>query len=151
MANDLNQCNFIGRLGRDPESRFMPSGEAVVNFSIAVGWKGKDTEGAEWVRVTAYGKLAEICGQYLKKGSQVFVSCRARTRKWTDQAGVERYTTEFIADQMQMLGGRQDSGGDDDQTTRQQTRAPAPAPRPAPAPAPSSAAADPFDDSEIPF
>ena len=108
MANDLNRCEFIGRLGRDPETRFMPNGDAVCNFSIAVGWKSKDKEGTEWVRINAYKQLAEICGKYLTKGSQVYVSGRMATRKWTDKDGQERYSTEINADQMQMLGGKQE-------------------------------------------
>lgn len=109
MANDLNRCEFIGRLGRDPETRFMPNGDAVCNFSVAVGWKSKDKEGTEWVRVNAYKQLAEICGKYLTKGSQVYVSGRMATRKWTDKDGQERYSTEINLDQMQMLGSKQES------------------------------------------
>lgn len=109
MATDLNQCNFIGRLGRDPEVRHMGNGEAVANFSIAVGWKTKEKEGVEWVNLVAYGKLAEICGQYLKKGSRVYVGGRFKTRKWQDKnTGADRYTTEINIDQMQMLDGKQD-------------------------------------------
>lgn len=109
MSNDLNRCEFIGRLGKDPETRYSPSGDAICNFSIAVGWKSKDKEGAEWVSISAFGKLAEICGQYLKKGSQVYIAGRFSTRKWTDKDGVDRYSTSINADQMQMLGGKQDS------------------------------------------
>jgi single-strand DNA-binding protein len=105
MSNDLNRCEFIGRLGKDPDLRFAPSGGAVCNFSIAVGYKSKEKETTEWVRVTAFGKLAEICGEYLKKGSQVFVAGRMTTRKW-QKDGVDQYTTEIVADQMQMLGGK---------------------------------------------
>ena len=106
MANDLNRCEFIGRLGKDPEIRYSASGDAIANFSIAVGWKTKDKEGAEWVRVTAFGKLAEICGKYLRKGSQVYIAGRMTTRKWQNKDGVDQYTTEIVADQMQMLGGK---------------------------------------------
>lgn len=106
MANDLNRCEFIGRLGRDPETRFMQNGDAVCNFSVAVGWKSKDKEGTEWVRVNAFKQLAEICGKYLTKGSQVYVSGRMATRKWTDKEGQERYSTEINLDQMQMLGSK---------------------------------------------
>ena len=106
MANDLNRCEFIGRLGRDPETRFMQNGDAVCNFSVAVGWKSKDKEGTEWVRVNAFKQLAEICGKYLTKGSQVYVSGRMATRKWTDKDGQERYSTEINLDQMQMLGSK---------------------------------------------
>lgn len=106
MANDLNRCEFIGRLGKDPETRFMPNGDAVCNFSIAVGWKSKEKEGTEWVRINAYKQLAEICGKYLAKGSQVYISGRFKTRKWQDKEGQDRYSTEIEADQMQMLGGK---------------------------------------------
>lgn len=111
--NDLNQCGFIGRLGRDPEARFMPDGKAVTNFSIAVGsnWtdkSGDKQESTEWVRICTFGKLAEICSEYLKKGSQVFISGAMKTRKWTDKDGAEKYTTEIMANQMQMLGGKPD-------------------------------------------
>jgi single-strand DNA-binding protein len=107
MANDLNQCQFIGRLGKDVELRFTASGDAVANFSIACGWKTKDKEGAEWVSITAFGKLGEICGKYLKKGSQVYVSGRMRTDKYTDKvSGVEKFSTKIVAENMQMLGGK---------------------------------------------
>ena len=107
MANDLNQCNFIGNLGDDPTVRYMPEGGAVANFNIACGWKTKDKEGTEWIRIVAYGRLAEICGEYLRKGSKVFVSGRFKTRKWTDKDNIERYTTEIVASEMQMLDGNQ--------------------------------------------
>lgn len=105
MSNDLNLCQFIGRAGRDAEVRYMPSGEAVANISIGVGWKSKDKEGTEWVRCNAFGKLAEIVGQYVKKGKQVYVAGRFSTRKWTDKDGVERYSTEINLDRLQLLGG----------------------------------------------
>lgn len=113
MSNDLNKCMFIGRLGADPESRYMPSGKAVCNFRIACGsqWKDKDgekQERTEWVSVSAFDKLAEICGEYLKKGAQVFIEGRMQTRKWQDKEGNDRYMTEIIAERMQMLGSRQD-------------------------------------------
>ena len=106
MSNDLNRCEFIGRLGKDVELRYAASGDAIANFSIAVGWKTKDKEGTEWVRVTAFGKLAGICGEYLRKGSQVYIAGRMTTRKWVNKDGVDQYTTEVVADQMQMLGGK---------------------------------------------
>ena len=105
MSNDLNQCNFIGRLGADPETRYLTNGDAAASFRIAVGWKGKDKEGAEWVSVSAFGKLAEICGQWLKKGSQVFISGRMKTDEY-EKDGVKRYSTKIIADRMQMVGGK---------------------------------------------
>ena len=117
MANDLNQCNFIGRLGSDPETRFMTSGKPVCNFNIAVGESWKDQGGAKqesttWVPVVIYGNLAEICQSYLVKGSLVFISGKFKTRKWTDKDGKDRYTTEIIGDRMQMLGGK-DTGKQD--------------------------------------
>ncbi len=106
MATDLNHCTFIGRLGRDPESRYTADGNAICNFSIAVGYKTATKETTEWVRITTFGKLAGICADYLKKGSQVFIAGRMTTRKWVNKDGVDQYTTEVVADQMQMLGGR---------------------------------------------
>lgn len=112
----VNKVIVVGNLGRDPETKYMPNGEAVTNIAVATteSWKDKNTgekkELTEWHRITFYRKLAEIAGQYLKKGSQVYVEGRLQTRKWTDKEGVERYTTEIVADTMQMLGGRQDGG-----------------------------------------
>ncbi len=106
MSKDLNQCNFIGRLGADPESRALPSGDAVCNFRIACGWKTKDKEGTEWVPAVAFGKLGEICERYLKKGSRVFISGSFRTRKWQGQDGQDRYSTEIIVSDMQMLDSK---------------------------------------------
>jgi len=116
MSNDLNQYQCIGRLGKDPESRFMPNGTQVTSFSVAVGsqWKdkaGDKQEATEWVSVTAFDKLAEICDKYLVKGSQVYVSGRMKTDKYTDKQGVEKYSTKIVAERMQMLGGKQDEGG----------------------------------------
>ena len=112
----VNKWIGIGNLGRDPETRYTSSGEAICNFSIACteSWKDKQTgekrEMTEWVRISAFGKLAEICGQYLKKGSQVYFEGSLRTRKWTDKDGQERYTTEIRCDDMKMLGSRQGMG-----------------------------------------
>jgi len=105
-SNDLNRCEFIGRLGKDPEVRYTADSNAICNFSIAVGYKTATKETTEWVRIVSFGKLAGICGQYLLKGSQVFVSGRMTTRKWVNKDGVDQYTTEVVADQMQMLGSR---------------------------------------------
>lgn len=105
MANDLNQWQGIGRLGKDPEVRALSNGTTVANFSMACGWKSGDKEGTEWVNVSSFGKLAEIIGQYLTKGSQVFIQGRLNTRTW-DKDGETRYSTEIVADRMQMLGGR---------------------------------------------
>lgn len=107
----VNKVIIIGNLGKDPESRYSASGEAVCNFSVATteSWKDKATgekkEETEWHRVSVFGKLAEICGQYLKKGSQVYVEGSLKTRKWVDKEGQERYTTEVRCSQMTMLGG----------------------------------------------
>ena len=107
----LNKVMIIGNLGRDPEVRYMPDGGAIANISVATtdSWKdksGEKQECTEWHRVAFFGKLAEIAGEYLKKGSQVYVEGSLRTRKWQDKEGKERYTTEIVADRMQMLGSR---------------------------------------------
>ena len=110
----LNKAQIIGHLGRDPETRYAPSGAAVCNISLATtrSWKdktsGEKVDETEWHRVVFYDRLAEIAGEYLKKGSMVYVEGRLKTRKWTDKEGVEKYTTEVIAEQMTMLGGRDD-------------------------------------------
>lgn len=124
MANDLNNCNFIGRLGKDPEVRYMPSGDAVTNFSIAVGWKSKDKEGAEWVNIVTFGKLAEICAEYLQKGTQVFISGRFKTEQY-EKDGEKRYYTKIVADKMQMLGrpaGDQENRGAGQQRSNSSSR-----------------------------
>lgn len=111
----LNKVTLIGNLGADPEVRYMPAGDAVANITLATSmrWKDKQTgerkESTEWHRVVFYRRLAEIAGEYLKKGSQVYIEGHLRTRKWQDQNGQDRYTTEIIADEMHMLGSR--SGG----------------------------------------
>ena len=116
----VNKVIIVGNLGRDPEMRTFPSGDQVANVRIATTdkWKDKQTgeakEATEWHSVVFNGRLAEIVGQYLRKGSQVYVEGSLRTRKWTDQSGQERYTTEIRADTMQMLGSRQDGGGQRD-------------------------------------
>ena len=99
----INQCNFIGRLGRDPEIRYTQSGKAVASFSLACSERRGGEESTEWVNVVAWEKLAEICGQYLVKGSLAFISGRMQTRKWQDKDGGTRYTTEIVAREMQML------------------------------------------------
>lgn len=107
----VNKVIIIGNLGRDPEVRYMPSGDPIANIAVATSFKSKDKttgeqkETTEWHRITFFGKLAEIVGQYLKKGSSVYVEGRLQTRKYTDKDGIERYSTDIIADQMQMLGG----------------------------------------------
>jgi single-strand DNA-binding protein len=164
----VNKVIVVGNLGRDPEMRSFPSGDQVANVTIATTdkWKDKQTgemkEATEWHRVVFNGRLAEIVGQYLRKGSQVYVEGSLRTRKWTDKDGQEKYTTEIRADQMQMLGSRQGMGGpggDDGgggggyEAPRQSAPARTPAaaaPRQAPA---ASKAASGFDDmdDDIPF
>ena len=108
----LNQCNFIGRVGRDPETRYSSSGDAITNITLAVddSYKNKSgdkVEKCEWVNVTFYRKLAEIAGEYLVKGSLVYVSGKIETRKYTDKNGAEKYSTSIIANSMQMLGSKQ--------------------------------------------
>jgi single-strand DNA-binding protein len=112
----VNKVILIGNLGRDPETRYMPDGGAITNISIATTdtWKdkaGEKQEKTEWHRVAFFGRLAEIAGEYLKKGSQVYVEGRLQTRKWQDKDGNDKYTTEIVADRMQMLGSRQGMGG----------------------------------------
>ena len=114
----VNKVIIIGNLGRDPETRYMPDGGAITNVSVATTevWKdknGEKQEKTEWHRVAFFGKLAEIAGEYLKKGSQVYVEGRLQTRKWQDKDGQDKYMTEIVANQMQMLGSRQGMGGGD--------------------------------------
>jgi single-strand DNA-binding protein len=153
----VNKVIVVGNLGRDPETRYMPSGDAMTNIAVATTdkWKDKATgeqkEATEWHRISFFGKLAEIAGQYLKKGSQVYIEGKLRTRKWTDKDGVEKFTTEIIADSMQMLGSRQGMGGsapmDDGAPSNGAARAPALAPR-----APAKQAPNLSDmDDDIPF
>ncbi|MFZ5486119.1 MAG: single-stranded DNA-binding protein [Burkholderiaceae bacterium] len=176
----VNKVILVGNLGRDPEMRSFPNGDQLANVTIATTdkWRDKQSgemrEATEWHRVVFTGRLAEVVGQYLRKGSQVYVEGSLRTRKWTDQSGVERYSTEIRADQMQMLGSRQgmggqgasqggyDEGGGYDAAPRRASPPPArPAARPAaPAPAaapmapqPAAPASSGFDDmdDDIPF
>jgi len=114
----VNKVILVGNLGRDPEVRYTPDNSAITNISIATTdtWKdksGEKQERTEWHRVAFFGKLAEIAGEYLKKGSQVYVEGRLQTRKWQDKEGQDRYTTEIVADRMQMLGSRAGMGGGD--------------------------------------
>ncbi len=117
MARGINKVILVGNLGADPETRYMPSGGAVTNLSIATSesWKDKQTgeqkERTEWHKVAMFNRLAEIAAEYLRKGSQVYIEGKLRTRKWQDRDGNDRYTTEVIADEMQMLGGRGGGGG----------------------------------------
>lgn len=114
--SSLNKAMIIGRLGNDPDMRYLPSGEAVANLSIATSetWKDKDgnkKESTEWHRVSFFGKIAEVCGQYLKKGGLVYVEGKIQTRKWQDKEGQDRYTTEIRGERMQMLSGRAEGAG----------------------------------------
>ena len=155
----VNKVILIGNLGRDPEVRYAPSGAAICNVTIATSrqWKDKTSgerqEETEWHRIALFDRLAEVAGEYLKKGRPVYIEGRLKTRKYTDKDGVEKYTTEIVASDMQLLGGREGGGGGDDMGS------PAPAPRSAPAPrapaaskpaAKSSTGFDDMDD-DIPF
>jgi single-strand DNA-binding protein len=155
MANDLNLCHFIGRLGRDPEIKYTPDGKAVANLSIACGqkWKDKNTgekqEKTEWVKLVAFGKLAEIIGQYCKKGGQIYAAGRLQTRKWQDKDGHDRYTTEVVLDTMQLLGSKRDSQEDD---AGHSSAAPADTTKPTTRPASTAASAQSGDfDDDIQF
>ena len=166
MARGVNKVILVGNVGGDPETRYMPNGNAVTNITLATSesWKDKQTgqqqERTEWHRVVFFGRLAEIAGEYLRKGSQVYVEGSLRTRKWQGQDGQDRYTTEIVVDingQMQLLGGR--PGGDEGGAPRQSRPAPQrepqqsaprqdrPAPQQSQQPAPDY---DSFDD-DIPF
>jgi single-strand DNA-binding protein len=153
----VNKVIIVGNLGRDPETRYMPSGDAMTNIAVATTdkWKdkasGEQKEATEWHRIAFFGKLAEIAGQYLKKGSQVYIEGKLRTRKWTDKEGVEKYTTEIIADTMQMLGSRQGAGAPMDDGYS--SNAPAAGQKPAPASRPASKAPANLSDmdDDIPF
>lgn len=161
----VNKVILVGNLGRDPEVRYMPSGDAVANIAIATSSKYKNKAGelveeTEWHRISFFGRQAEIVGEYLKKGRSIYVEGRLKTRKYTDKDGVEKYATDIIASEMQMLGSREggggggDDGGDGGGSYGGRSSRPA-APRPAPAaraPAPAKAASG-FDDmdDDIPF
>ena len=151
MARGVNKVILIGNLGKDPEVRYTPGGAAVVSFSIATteSWKdkqsGEKVEKTEWHNITAFGKLAEICGEYLKKGSQVYVEGRIQTDKYQDkQTGQDRYSTKVIINDMQMLGGRSGAGMPE---SRPSAPAPAASPQAEQGNVPSS---NDFDD-DIPF
>ena len=129
MAKDLNSCNFIGRLGKDPEVKVLGNGNTVANFSIACSDDYKDKSGepvqqTNWINITAYGKLGEICGQYLTKGSQVYVSGKQVTRKWQDQSGADRYSTDINISDMQMLGSKGDSSNEQQSSPSQAPQQP---------------------------
>lgn len=150
MARGVNKVILVGNLGADPEVKYMPNGNAVANVTLATSetWKdkqsGENKEKTEWHRVVFFRRLAEIAGEYLKKGSQVYIEGKLQTRKWQDKNGNDRYTTEIIANEMQMLGGRGGGGGGSADFGG------ASASQSAPAQAPAATAGGDFDD-DIPF
>lgn len=152
MSNDLNLCQFIGNLGQDPETRVSQQGKHMATISIAVGskWKdkqsGQQKESTEWVRVVFFDRIAEVVGKYLKKGSKVYISGKMQTRKWQDAQGVDKYTTEIVGKEMQMLDSRGDANTSQQAPPQQQ--APQQDQQQAQQPAPSGF--DDFDD-DIPF
>jgi single-strand DNA-binding protein len=163
--SSVNKVIVLGRLGQDPEVRYMPNGDAAASLSLATSrkWKDKNSgelvEETEWHRVQLFGRVAETAGQYLKKGDLAYFEGRLKTEKWTDKNGVDRYTTKVYADTMQLLGSKQAGEGAQEPRGDAPRPAPAPAPRPAPGGAPRAAAPKPattgtgFDDMEddIPF
>ena len=155
MARGINKVILIGNLGNDPDIRYTASGAAVANISLAPAesWRDKESgeqqERTEWHRIVFFGRLAEIVGEYLRKGSQIYVEGRLQTRKWQDKEGNDRYTTEIVANEMQMLGSR--SGGSANyESSPAPSQNNAPAPQPEPAKSSTSGPADDFDD-DIPF
>ncbi|MBI3545741.1 MAG: single-stranded DNA-binding protein [Gammaproteobacteria bacterium] len=155
MARGVNKVILVGNLGRDPEVRYSPNGAAVANVTLATSesWKdktsGEKQEKTEWHRVVFFGRLAEIAGEYLKKGSQIYVEGRLQTRKWTDKEGHERYTTEIVAGEMQMLGSRGGAGAPSDNFNQDPTATPENTSAKKAAPSKAAVAGD-FDD-DIPF
>lgn len=144
MARGINKAIIVGTLGKDPEMRYMPDGKAIANLSVATSeqWKDKQTgekqEKTEWHKISIFGKLAEIAGEYLTKGSTVYLEGKIQTRKWQDQEGNDRYSTEIVADTMQMLGGG--SGRATESAPRQPQSAPQ-----------GTTQGNDFDDQDIPF
>jgi single-strand DNA-binding protein len=151
MARGINKVILVGNLGADPETRYSASGSAITNVSLATtdSWRdkasGEQQERTEWHRVVFFNRLAEIAGEYLRKGRQIYVEGRLQTRKWQDQNGQDRYTTEIVASEMQMLGGRDESGGGPAPSQSSGFRD-----KPQPAVAESHDSAD-FQDDDIPF
>ena len=152
MARGVNKVILVGNLGKDPEVRYMPNGNAVANITLATteSWKdkqsGEQQEKTEWHRIVMFRRLGEIAGEYLKKGSQVYIEGKLQTRKWQDNSGNDRYTTEIVASEMQMLGGRGGGSAGFPADSAPAQSAPAAS---APTPAPAAAGGD-FDD-DIPF
>ena len=158
MARGVNKVILVGNLGKDPEVRYMPNGNAVANITLATSesWKdktsGEQQEKTEWHRVVMFRRLGEIAGEYLKKGSQVYIEGKLQTRKWQDNSGNDRYTTEIVASEMQMLGGRGGGGsaGFSSDSAPSQSAPSQSAPSQS-APAPATAAAGGEFDDDIPF
>ena len=151
----VNKAILIGNLGKDPEVRYMPSGEAIANITLATTdtWKdksGEKQERTEWHRVSFFGRQAEVVGEYLKKGSQIYVEGRIQTRKWQDKEGQDRYTTEIVADRMQMLGGKSSGGGSFEGGENRPAASSGGAAAPAKAAPAAKGSFDNFDD-DIPF
>jgi len=157
MARGINKVIIVGNLGSDPETRYMPSGAAVTNFTVATNesWKDKQTgeqkERTEWHRVAMFNRLAEIAAEYLRKGSQVYIEGKLRTRKWQDRDGNDRWTTEIVADEMQMLGGRAGGGGQGGGAPSGSDTRPSPAQNRSQAPAGRDEAPMGEFDDDIPF
>jgi single-strand DNA-binding protein len=149
MARGINKVILIGNLGKDPETKSLPSGSAVTNVTVATteGWKDKQTgekkELTEWHRVVFFDRLAEIAGQYLRKGSKVYIEGSLRTRKWQDKEGKDHYTTEIRANDMQMLDGKSGGGGGYDRDSGNRSESTAPAS--------TAGAGKNFEDDDIPF
>jgi single-strand DNA-binding protein len=155
MARGINKVILVGNLGSDPDTKYTQGGMAITTISLATTSVRKDKDGntqerTEWHRVKFFGKLGEIAGEYLRKGSQCYVEGSIRYDKFTGQDGVEKYTTDIIADEMQMLGGRGDDRGDQRTSRREEPRA-SRADRSDRRPAPPTDFADEFDDDDIPF
>jgi len=151
MSKDLNLCQFIGRLGRDPEIRYTADSKAIASLNLACGDDYKDKQGnnveqTNWIKVVAFGRLAEIIGEYVSKGSLIYVSGKQVTRKWQDKDGQDRYSTEVVADKMQMLGGKGEGPGSAPRSSQGQSNQ---APQSNQSQAPQNQAPD-FDD-DIPF
>jgi single-strand DNA-binding protein len=148
MARGINKVILVGNLGADPETRYTASGAAITNIRIATSesWRDKQSgdrqERTEWHRIVFFNRLAEIAGEYLRKGSQVYIEGSLRTRKWQDQSGQDRYTTEVVANEMQMLGGRGEGGGSPAQDSGFRDSA---------KPAKAEQGEDDFQDDDIPF
>ena len=151
MARGINKVILVGNLGRDPEVKYAANGAAITNITVATSesWSDRQTgekqEKTEWHRAVFFRRLAEIAGEYLRKGSQVYIEGKLQTRKWQDQNGQDRYTTEIVANEMQMLGGRGDMGMQPQQGAGGFRDNPQPAPSPAPG------GSNDFDDDDIPF